>query len=119
MTAPADGNRAREAWAIGDAASVLGFELAGFAGVQAGDVESVRAGLARAREDGAALIVLTEAAARLLEAAGELESLDEAAVRPVVAVLPSLAEPRLEPAMGDRLRRSVRRALGIPADGER
>ncbi len=119
MTVAAHGSRDRQAWVVGDAASVRGFELAGFAGVPARDVESVRAGLARAREGGATLIVLTEAAARLLDAADELESLDEAAVRPVVAVLPSLAEPRLEPTTGDRLRRSVRRALGISSESER
>jgi vacuolar-type H+-ATPase subunit F/Vma7 len=108
----------REAWVIGDAASVHGLELAGFAGVVAEDVDSVRAGLLRAQEAGARLTVLTEAAARCLDEAGELESLDDGSVRPLVTVLPSLAEPRLAPTPGERLRRNVRRALGIPGDHE-
>jgi vacuolar-type H+-ATPase subunit F/Vma7 len=108
----------REAWVIGDAASVHGLELAGFAGVVAEDVDSVRAGLLRAQEAGARLTVLTEAAARCLDEAGELESLDDGSVRPLVTVLPSLAEPRLAPTPGERVRRTVRRALGIPGDHE-
>jgi vacuolar-type H+-ATPase subunit F/Vma7 len=98
------------AWAIGDAPTVRGFELAGFRGVVAETAASVRAGLDRARQEGVRLVVVSEAAAQLAPEAlegmrGPLDTL-------VVAV-PSLAGGPSETA-GRRIRRVVRRALGVP-----
>lgn len=99
------------AWAVGDAATLRGFALAGFRVCVAEDADRVLAGLETAGSRGATLVVLTEAAARLLEAAGVRISAD---VRPVVTVLPSLGGERREPLPGAEIRREVRRALGIP-----
>jgi vacuolar-type H+-ATPase subunit F/Vma7 len=104
------------AWAVGDAASVRGYELAGFHGVVAETAEAVRAALEAARERGVRLIVLTEdAAARAPD--GLERARDE--VRLLVAVVPSLAGAGLTPVPGERIRRVVRRALGVPGIGER
>jgi hypothetical protein len=63
----------------------------------------------RAREEGARLAVVSEGAAALapdvLDARG--------ALRTLVVAVPSLAGKRVAPA-GERVRRIVRRALGVP-----
>ena len=102
------------AWAIGDAPTVRGFELAGFHGVVAETAERVRAALADARARGVRLVVMTER-----EAAEARDALEDAVrgVRPLVAVVPSLAGGSGAASRGEHIRRAVRRALGVPGAG--
>jgi vacuolar-type H+-ATPase subunit F/Vma7 len=98
------------AWAIGDAPTVRGFELAGFRGVVAETGGAVRAALERAREDGARLVVVGEAAAQL---APEVLGGVRGPLAMLVVAVPSLAGEQA-PSAGHRVRRVVRRALGVP-----
>jgi len=66
------------------------------------------------REEGAALVLLTEA---LCDALGGPEALARGATLPVVAVIPSLAQPGAGFSAGARVTRAVQRALGISAEG--
>jgi vacuolar-type H+-ATPase subunit F/Vma7 len=96
-------------WAIGDAPTVRGFELAGFHGVVAETSGAVRAAVEQAREQGVRLAVVSERAAALapdvLDARG--------ALRTLVVAVPSLGREHAAPA-GERVRRIVRGALGVP-----
>jgi vacuolar-type H+-ATPase subunit F/Vma7 len=97
-------------WAVGDAPTVRGFELAGFRGVVAETGAAVRAAVDRARGEGAHLVVVSETAALLAP-----EVLDTASgpLRMLVVAIPSLAGERAATA-GGRVRQRVRRALGVP-----
>jgi vacuolar-type H+-ATPase subunit F/Vma7 len=97
-------------WAIGDAPSVRGFELAGFRGVVAETGAAVREALERARQDGARLVVISEAASLL---APEVLDTARGPLRTLVVAVPSLAGEKAATA-GERVRRIVRRALGVP-----
>jgi vacuolar-type H+-ATPase subunit F/Vma7 len=95
---------------VGDAPTVRGFELAGFRGVVAETETAVRAALERAREEGAPLVVLSEQAARL---APDVLEVAHAPLRMLVVAVPALAGECAATA-GSRVRRRVRRALGLP-----
>lgn len=99
-----------EGWAIGDAATVRGFELAGFRGVVAETSAAVRAAVERARAEGVRLAVLSEGAAALAP-----EVLDTASGVPstLLVVVPGISCEHVAPPR-DRVRRAVRRALGVP-----
>jgi vacuolar-type H+-ATPase subunit F/Vma7 len=97
-------------FAIGDAATVRGFELAGFRGIVAETGAAVRAAVARARAEGARLAVLCEPAAAL---APELVTDASGAASPLLVVVPALAGEGA-PTGGQRVRSAVRRALGVP-----
>jgi len=107
---PRDGS----AWVLGDAATVTGFRLAGLRGRVVGSGPEARAALEALRAEGAALVLLTEA---LCDALGGSEELALGAALPVVAVIPSAAQPRTALPPSLRLQRAVQRALGIPAEG--
>jgi vacuolar-type H+-ATPase subunit F/Vma7 len=98
------------AFAIGDAPTVRGFELAGFRGIVAETSAAVHAALARAREEGARLVVISEAAALL---APEVQGSAGGPLRTLVVAVPSLAGAR-DATAGEGVRRVVRRALGVP-----
>jgi vacuolar-type H+-ATPase subunit F/Vma7 len=100
------------AWVLGDAATVRGFRLAGYAGCIVESAEEARAALAALRAQGVALVVMTE---RLCHALGGPETLVAGPLRPVVAVVPEASGLRVGPTPADVLARGVRRALGIPA----
>jgi vacuolar-type H+-ATPase subunit F/Vma7 len=103
---------AARAWAIGDAPTVRGFELAGFHGAVAETAEAVRAAVRRAREAEARLAVITEQALAL---APELLLPLRESVRPLLVAVPSLLGPAPGSLPGERVQQAVRRALGIPA----
>ena len=95
---------------VGDAPTVRGFELAGFRGVVAETGAAVRAALERARGEAARLVVVSEAAALL---APEVLDTARGPLRTLVVAVPSLAGKPAATA-GPRVRRVVRRALGLP-----
>ena len=97
-------------WAVGDAPTVRGFELAGFRGVVAETCAAVRAAVERARGEGAHLVVVSEAAAVL---APEVLDSVRGPLRTLVVAVPSLAGERAA-SSGNRVRRIVRRAIGVP-----
>ena len=101
-------------WVLGDAATVMGFRLAGLRGWIVESAADARAALDALRAERAALVVLTET---LCDALGGPEALARGATLPVVAVIPSAAGPRVLVSPGARIARAVRRALGIPAEG--
>ena len=97
-------------WVLGDAATVRGFRLAGLAGLIVSGPAEARAALARLREEGVALVVVTE------QVAGDLggpEALVSDGVRPLVVSVPSASEPLAGPRFADQLARRVQRALGM------
>lgn len=102
-----------EAWAIGDAATVRGFELAGFRAVVAETGGAVRAAVEGARASGARLAVLCEAAAAL---APEVLESAPGARSTLLVVVPGIAGAAAATA-GERVRGGVRRALGVPKGG--
>jgi vacuolar-type H+-ATPase subunit F/Vma7 len=98
-------------WVLGDAPTVRAFALAGLRGRVVDSEAEGCAALEQARAAGVTLLVLTEELARRLG--------DErlaAGLRPILAVVPSAAGPRVEPRPAERLSRVVRRALGLPAE---
>jgi vacuolar-type H+-ATPase subunit F/Vma7 len=97
-------------WAIGDAPTVRGFELAGFRGVVTETGAEVQAAVALARAEGARLVVIGEAASLL---APEVLDGPRGPLRTLVVAVPSLAGEGAATA-GRRVRRIVRRALGVP-----
>jgi vacuolar-type H+-ATPase subunit F/Vma7 len=101
-------------WVLGDAATVMGFRLAGLRGWIVESAADARAALDALRAERAALVVLTET---LCDALGGPEALARGATLPVVAVIPSVAGPRTLVSPGTRIARVVQRALGIPAEG--
>lgn len=102
----------RVAWAIGDEVTVRALALVGVHGQVAASPAAARLALEEARAAGVTLVVLTEQLASELEEAG----LDEKGIVPLVAIIPSMAAPRVQPAPGERRSRAVRRALGMPTD---
>lgn len=111
--APTQAAAGADALVIGDAVTVRGFALAGFRTVVAETPEEVASAWSRVRADPPVLVVLTERAAEAvqLEPGG-----GTGGVRPLVAVIPAAAGARVSPSPGARLRRLVRRSLGLPAD---
>ena len=103
------------AWAVGDAPTVRGFELAGFRAVVAETREDVGAALSEARAARIPLVVLTEAAAA--RAPELFDPTGKEGVAPLIAVVPSMAGGALAPSAGSRVRGAVRRALGVPGAG--
>ena len=101
-------------WVLGDAATVMGFRLAGLRGWVVESAGEARSALDALRAERAALVVLTET---LCDALGGPEALARGATLPVVAVIPSVAGPRVLVLPGARITRAVQRALGIPAEG--
>jgi len=101
-------------WVLGDAATVMGFRLAGLRGWVVESAAEARSALDALRAERAALVVLTET---LCDALGGPEALARGATLPVVAVIPSVAGPRVLVSPGARIARAVQRALGIPAEG--
>jgi len=97
-------------WVLGDAATVRGFRLAGLAGAVVSGAPEARAALARLREQGAALVLVTE---RVAEALGGPEALVSAGMRPLIVAVPSLHEPREGPGFAEHLAQRVQRALGL------
>ena len=113
MQAHAKAPRADEAWVLGDAETVLGFRLAGLRGRVVDSRDTAVAALAELRAAGASLVVVTDA---LCEALGGPRALAGESLRPVVAVVPSALGPRAAVSLAAEIARSVRRALGIPAE---
>jgi len=97
-------------WVLGDAATVRGFRLAGLAGEVVSGAPEARAALARLREEGAALVLVTE---RVAEALGGPDALVSDGVRPLVVAVPSAREPRAGPGFAEHLAQRVQRALGL------
>lgn len=95
---------------VGDAPTVRGFELAGFRGVVAETDGAVRSAVERARREGARLVVVSEAAARL---APDVLVAVRGSLRTLVVPVPSLVGDGVATA-GSHVRRIVRRALGLP-----
>lgn len=98
-------------WVLGDAATVRGFRLAGLAGAIVRDAREARTLLARLREEGAALVLVSE---RVAEALGGPEALAPDGVRPLVVAVPSACEPREGRGFAEQLAQRVQRALGLP-----
>ena len=101
-------------WVVGDAATVTGWRLAGLRGRVAASAAEARAALDALGAEGAALVLVTEALCATL---GGVEAVALAGLRPVIAVIPSVAEPRPARTVGAEIRRAVQRALGLPVEG--
>jgi vacuolar-type H+-ATPase subunit F/Vma7 len=95
---------------VGDGPTVRGFELAGFRGVVAETGAAVRAAVERAHAEKARLVVVGEAAAQL---APEVLGGVRGPLAMLVVAVPSLAGEQAA-SVGHRVRRVVRRALGVP-----
>jgi vacuolar-type H+-ATPase subunit F/Vma7 len=110
-----EGGSAGAAWVLGDAETVRGFRLGGYAGRVVATAEDAREVLATLRAEGAALVVMTE---RVCEMLGGLIGLAGGPLRPLVAVIPAVTPPRADPRPAEALSRIVRRALGLPPDAQ-
>jgi len=97
-------------WVLGDAPTVRGFRLAGLAGAVVESAADARAAFERVREQGAALVVVTEA---VLEALGGPDALVAHGVRPLLVAVPSACAPRAGPGFAEQLAQRVQRALGL------
>jgi vacuolar-type H+-ATPase subunit F/Vma7 len=109
---PSSGSEAEAVWVLGDAPTVRGFRLAGVAGMVVGGEAEARAALARLRQEGAALVIVTESVA---EALGGPEALVSGGVQPLVVAVPSAREPVAGANAADHLAQRVQRALGLSA----